>query len=90
MNRPDLSPAVLKDLFQRFMAQRREAFWDFYFKRPANLKRAAYSSVSQLTLLSVGDRLPARQLAEILAGAYHGLGLDHFSSEPAWPARRRS
>lgn len=81
MNHADAtySPERLRDMYLRFMAKRREAFFDFYFKRPANLKRAAYSSGSHLTLLSVGDRLQARQLAEILAGAYRGFGLDHLN-----------
>lgn len=79
MSRRDIDPAALKALYERFMSKRRKAFWDHYFKRPANLKRAAYSSGSHLTLVSVGDRLQARQLAEILAGAYRGLGLDHLN-----------
>ena len=81
VNRADatFSPEQLRDMYLRFMAKRREEFFNFYFKRPANLKRAASSSVSHLTLVSVGDRLQARQLAEILAGAYRGLGLDHLN-----------
>jgi hypothetical protein len=74
----ELRDAYIRSVVKRVLAQQQAEKINRLFKRPGNLKRAASSSVSELTLVSVADRLQARQLAEILAGAYKGLGLDHY------------
>lgn len=81
MKPAELSEAYIRSVGQRMMQKARDEHIDRLFRRPGNFKRACVSSASHLTILSVADRLTARQLAEILADAYYGLGLNHLASE---------